>query len=321
MDRDKEITVRQKYLDEDYRDLLRTMAKFEYSTVKSRTGISTQKYAENVVIHTIEQSFELIKVEGRDTFEPDYDQIYSNRKLFSDFLGDRYPRRRFNDNLLQIVDAFLQIAVPRFQLIISEREVTDRVGNLLGAFLRDASSVSDRYQAALIQQKLLGIYKYQEVDSHQYRIGEDRFLAMFAGKNPDYIDLLDINAKIKARDSLQRERLKTYTGFCIPGIKFSPVLMRTTCFRRRQLGLLYTPGSLIDAVGGALDEITYEVFTTDGSAFGSKFTAEKYGDSSFAKALDIHYGPKKRRQLKKLIAKTELQDAAERIEFIRRNML
>lgn len=318
MDQNRVIDIKSRYLDDDYRDLIRTTMKFEFD----RQEAGTRKFLKEKVFPTIQNNLNRIRVDGKEEFRPHFNPLFDDHKVFNHFTSEKYQKRRFNDNLLRIADAFLQITVPYFNKLRLDRELADSAGMTLGAFLRDEALLKDRYQLSLSQQALIGIYQYQEVDSHQYRIGEDRFLAMFAGKHPDYISLVDVClAAKKEQNKTPDEALKAYIGFCIPGVKFSPAIMRTACFRRRQFGLLYTPGSLIDAVGGALDEITYEVFTTDTSTFGSKFTKEKYGDSSFAKALDIHYGPKKRRQIERLAQGQKLDEVSERIELIQRNMI
>lgn len=318
MDQNRVIDIKSRYLEDDYRDLVRTTMKFEFD----RQEAGTRKFLKEKVFPTIQNNLNRIRVDGKEEFRPHFNPLFDDHKVFNHFTSAKYQKRRFNDNLLRIADAFLQITVPYFNKLRLDRELADSAGMTLGAFLRDEALLKDRYQLSLSQRALIGIYQYQEVDSHQYRIGEDRFLAMFAGKHPDYISLVDVClAAKKEKNKTSDEALKAYIGFCIPGVKFSPVIMRTACFRRRQFGLLYTPGSLIDAVGGALDEITYEVFTTDASTLGSKYTKEKYGDSSFTKALDIHYGPKKRRKIEKLPQGQKLDEVSKRIEFIRRNVL
>ncbi len=74
--------------------------------------------------------------------------------------------------------------------------------------------------------------------------------------------------------------------------------MRTLCFRRRQLGLLYSVGALIDKSGGALDDLEFETFSAERDVAGIASSAKKYGTADFANALAIHYGTRRRQPLK-----------------------
>ena len=313
------ISVKLRYADDDHRQLLRSGLKADFKS--RRTKIGTRKFVEDILIPTVERNIERIVVEGDQRFRPNFAPLFDNHKLTQHFLSDNFEGRKFNDNLLRIVDAYLQITVRGFDAVVQSRDTADEVGMVLGEFLRDETALKDRYKLALSQQALLGIYRYGEVDTHRYHINDARYLAMFSGRNPDYISLIDINAQNLTAGPRRVERLKVYSGFCIPGEDFSPILMRTLCFRRRHVGLLYTPGSLIDASGGPLDELTYEVFTTEKEALSSKKTSEKYGSAAFAKALDIHYGPKKRRTLTKLSKGAELNEIERRFELFRREMV
>ena len=180
--------------------------------------------------------------------------------------------------------------------------------------------LSSRMNLAINNQRIIGVYKYEDVDTHHNPTDETRYLALLSGINPDYVLLLDAPIDIPLFTRNMSEKLKIASGFCIPGDNFSLVVMRTLCFRRRQLGSLYSAGSLIDDSGGVLDELEYETFTAERDDVGLAQSQEQYGKTDFAKALAIHYGPRKRRALTKLSG-GEKEKITKRFDVLRRNML
>lgn len=319
---DKKIVVQNHYSNDDYKFMLRTTMRSVFAEQKAPVGI--RKYLEEVIEPVIVIHSERIVLENGIPVFPNVPPLIENHKTFWYYLSDDplYRDRKFNENLYRVVDAFLQLSAPLFNAMIAARNNSDAVGHIFGEFLRDETAHYDRARLALSQQSILGIYRYEEVDTHQVSVEQDRYLCLLAGKNPDYVTLIDAPFDFEHFGVLNRsEKLKILSGFCIPGETFSPVIMRTLCFRLRQIGLLYTPGNLIDAHGGALDELTYEVFTTDKASMESLASKKKYGDPLFASVLNIHYGPKKRQTLTKLPDGDEKSKIINRIEKLRLSVL
>ena len=188
-------------------------------------------------------------------FAPSYDQLESDLRQITDFVGKSYSERKGYTFLLPILDAFMQIQIPGFDAAFKNQSNSDAVGLAFGEFLRDEISHKNRGQLAVSHQKILGIYTYDEVDTYQATIDQKRVLALISGKNIDYLLVVDAPmASLTGSKFGRHDRsLGLLTGFCIPGEAFSPVLLRTPTFRVRQIGLLYAPGHLIETYGGALD--------------------------------------------------------------------
>lgn len=321
MQRETKIIVQYEYDDPDYRILLRReMQQHVIEQNKKQKKSAERFFWENVVSKIVGVLDNISRIDGAP-FEPDFDVDLGSRWKLADYLRvDAASSREFKDGLIAIVDAYLQIVMPGFDAPFKLAARTDETGMMFGAYLRDESALSSRMNLALNKQRIIGIYKYDDVDTHLNLIGETRYLALLSGNNPDYVHLIDAPVDMPVFARNMSEKLKIASGFCIPGDNFSLVVMRTLCFRRRQLGLLYAAGSLIDQSGGVLDELEYETFTAERDDVGLAESQNRYGKSDFAQALAIHYGPRKRRALTKL--DRGLQDEiTKRFDILRRNML
>ena len=71
---------------------------------------------------------------------------------------------------------------------------------------------------------------------------------------------------------------------------------------------------MIGQSGGVLDEIIFDVFTSNLNQQGSKSSGTTNNDPNVMKALDIHYGPR----LQKTLKRASKKDAS-RIELHLRN--
>lgn len=239
----------------------------------------------------------------------DYEQLYSNRKMLTDFIGDgdknKKGQRDFNVSFLRLVDAFLQLRRKGIDATYSRILEVDDLGQILGAFLKDQSSLNDpsqqalNVQRALNTQNVIGIYEYEEVDTHFVESGERRVFVFMRGKSIDYLKVVDISFDCTKENLFEDVTNYNFiTGICVPGREFSPVLTRSKSYGTRHLGLLYTRGNLVNMTGGPLDDLTYDSFTTSAAQLGSAAkTNESKHTKLFAQALDIHYGPRLRRDM------------------------
>ena len=314
------ITVRRKYNDQRYRDYLRRAFKLEYSG--DRRGRSP--YYFQVIKPLLSGASGDMHYEDGTAFEPSFEQLEGDLKQLTDFIGKAYSERKGYSFLLPIVDAFMQLQIPGFDSAFKNQSNSDAVGLVFGEFLRDETSHMDRGQLAINHQEILGIYIYEEVDTYQATVDQKRVLALLSGKNIDYLLVVDSPLSLLTNNTFGRHdrSLDLLTGFCIPGEAFSPVLLRTPMFRMRQMGLLYAPGHLIETFGEALDDLSYEVFSTDASVRGSVQADGKYGkDSLIADALDIYFGPKLRRKLEKVPEGALKSKISKKIERLRADVL
>ena len=206
---------------------------------------------------------------------------------------------------MRIIDAFMQIQHPGFDLGFNKIHTADTVGQFLGTYLRDQSVLADGMQQALnVQkivgpQKIIGIYEYEEIDTHREESGNMRIVCFLSGASNDYLKVIDFIFDDRTDTGIPEGGNRNFiTGFCIPSEAFSPLIMRSGSYKTRHLGLLYTPGNLVDMAGGVLDELTYEIFTTNKQQLGSATKArDDTHDQLFAKTLDIHYGPRLKHHL------------------------
>lgn len=301
------ITVQFRYHDLAHQAFLRNALQVERAV---NYGKGMESYFRDVMRPLVEANEHRILLDT-DGSRPDFDyeQLANNRKMLTDFVGDRDKsksgQRDFNVSFLRLVDAFLQLTRPGINSAFKKTISVDDLGQSLGAFLRDQKSMRNPGQQALNVQKALnvknviGMYEYDEVDTHLEETGVQRVLVFLRGKSIDYLRVVDFIFDTSS-DSTFRDHsnLNSVTGFCVPGKEFSPVLMRSTTYGTRHLGMLYTRGDLVEMSGGSLDDLTFELFTTNTSQLGS---ANKSGASEqtllFAQALDIHYGPRLRQDL------------------------
>lgn len=289
------IVVRKSYGDKTYRDFLRHSFRIEYN----RDARGREKYFRWVMKPALTGVADTFDRDDKSKWSPNYDRIEGNLKTISDFVGDGYTDRRFNDEFLRLIDAFLQIKLPGFNSAYAAHRNLNAVGMYLSSFLRDEQAYYDRSSLLKNATTLQGVYRYQDVDTHHGHTGDTRTIAFLSGDTIDFLSVMDFVDVADARP--ERAARDVHSGFCVPGNRFSLTAIRSENLKSRQIGILYTPGRLTDMSGDALDEITYEVFTTEDSHAGSRSTERDESlDPLFAKALDIHYGPRLRRILRKL---------------------
>ena len=298
------IIVRKEYTDNRYREYLHQSFKLERS--KYRRGRS--KFVPFVMERLVEEHIEEISLDSTEPYQfqkPDFYQDY--RDVSSYLANGRTPNSEAV--FLRFIDAFMQLTITGFYAAFLDHQNSDQIGQMLGAYLRDPISADNRYHLASSAQSVEGIYKYEDVDTHQNLNGETRIVAFLPGENIDYLNIIDFHYEPgKLTTPYSNSKLDLICGFSIPGDKLSPVIMRTSRFRDRQLGLLYTPGNLTEMAGGVLDDFIYEVFTTDLDHQGEKSKSQKYdGDPLIAKALNIHYGPRLRKNLLPLSDKEKIE--------------
>lgn len=319
----RKLVVQIDYDDADYRALIRTAMQTHYWELRSEKKTrGSEAFFDQIVTGRVAAKLGDIYYSDGSEYAPDFERIIVDRTKLNDFLRiGASPNRRFQNDFLALVDAYLQIERPGFDIAYRTAERSGEIGKLFGFYLMDESALLNRANQALNVQRILGIYQYDDVDTHLNLTGESRYLALFAGQTNDYIDLLDVPAPLSDTIIHQASKTKLMSGFCIPGQDFSLVVLKSLCFRQRQIGLLYSAGSLINSSGGVLDDLSFETFTTDKMALGGIKTTERYGDPSFIDALSIHYGPKKRRALERITQNDEFERIKLRIDRIRRRML
>lgn len=292
------ITVRTSYIeDARYREKLRRQFRQKYLEVEG----GRSPFFNTVMRRAFDRFSGEMRRDDGEKFTPNLDSLEDNLKRITDYvsLSAKHKTRRFDVGFLRIIDAFMQIKDAGFDRPFQDSTTSDSVGEILGGFLKDPSSDLEKRQLGKNANKILGIYEYKEVNTHQKFSGSSRIVAFISRDTIDYLKVIDFmlretgnkfEAKIQYRDVV--------SGFCIPGDEFSPLIMRSLTYQTRHLGLLYTAGNLVDMDGGLLDDLIYEVFTTNQRHKGSAFKSEKYkNDPLIAKALDIHYGPRLRRNL------------------------
>jgi len=309
------VIVRKNYDDKSYRSFLHDSFRIEYKS----DGRGRTPYYLNVIQKILDENISDIRIDTGEPFH--YPDLHRDFRNISEYVRD-HSLVRDPDDFLRMIDAFLQLKVPGFNDAYQKRQDADDTGMAMGAFLRDPTSVKDRYQLARNKQAVVGTFEYQDIDTFQEYRGAKRIVTFLGGNDRiDYLLMLDFDFEAALSKNFRRnEYLNLVYGFCIPGEEFSPVVMRTLRHHKRHLGLLYAPGNLIDMAGGVFDELTYEIFTTDKGQQGSKIHADDYS-LDFAKALEIHYGPKLRKHLTKVTDKGVLEQLSERISYIEMELL
>ena len=314
--------MRYAYDDPDYRVLLRKKMQQHVAEVLRKQRKGAERFFWENVVGQVVGALDRTTYDDGAAFEPDFQESFGSRWKLADYLrvGSDITRD-FGDDLNAVVDAYLQIVLPGFDAPYKHSARSDETGMMFGAYLRDESALNTRVNLELNKQRIIGVYRYDDVDTHLNLTGETRYLALLTGFNPDYVNLIDAPVDFPAFLKHRSEKLKIASGFCIPGEEFSLVVMKTLCFRRRQLGLLYSAGSLINESGGMLDEVEFETFTAARDDRGLSESTNKYGTAEFAQALAIHYGPKRRRALTKLSNGPERNKIITRFDMLRRSML
>ena len=306
-EQDGNIVVRFRYNELTHQALLRSGLRVEKTL---NYGKGMESYFRDVMQPLVKKNESRIVLDT-DGSHPsfDYEQIFNNRKMLTDFIGEgdknKKGQRDFNVSFLRVVDAFLQLRKNGIDASYSAILAADDMGQMLGVFLKDQASLSNpgqqalNVQRALNVQNVIGIYEYDEVDTHFVESGERRVFVFLRGKSIDYLKVVDISFDCSKENLF--EDIANYnflTGICVPGREFSPVLTRSKSYGTRHLGLLYTRGNLVNMVGGPLDDLTYDSFTTNAAKLGSAAKANEAAHTKlFAQALDIHYGPRIRREM------------------------
>lgn len=312
------VIVREKYTDRTYCIFLHGAFKVEYE----RDPRGRSKYCIQVMEDLIVKNLSKIQHETESNFTLAAPNFYDGFRDISTYLKTGKPPSA-DTIFLRYIDAFMQLKVPNFNAAFDEHEAIEATGMMMGEFLRDPSAAKNREQLALNVQSVLGVFKYDEVDTLRQHHGQTRIVAFIAGNNIDYILMLDFYINlVEKREPEGDEYLNLKYGFCIAGDEFSPVILRSFKEHKRHIGLLYTAGNLIDMSGGVFDEITYEVFTTDKSDQARNSPKSKYsGDPKMAKAFEIHYGPNLKRYLKKVSDINELAVVQKKIDILRMGLL
>lgn len=290
------IVVRRTYTDKIYCDFIRNTFRLLYSS--DRRGRSPYYY--NEILPTIKNNSHRIVFSNGQHFEPNWDQIESNLKIITDIIRPEYTERQSYAALFPLLDAFLQIRIPGYNSAFQRSKDLDRIGYALGEFLRDPSSLKDRYKLAIDKQTICNIYEYRYTNSHQDETNLRRVLALITDEKIDFIKVLDFNYDDAViLDQKPKNGPDIFSGFCIAGDPFSLIVLCSFLHRARHLGLLYHPASLIKIESAVDDEIVYESLTTNLDELGSNNPKNKQAPSVlFSKALDLHYGPRLRRYLR-----------------------
>lgn len=319
-DIERKIIVRENYNDAKYRDFLWRSFKLEYEKDKVR---GRTRFVEEVIWQTIDKYIDNIQLKSNAEYKFQYFTHYKDYRDITNYLKTgKTPSTKSDTLFLREIDAFMQIKVRKFNSLYIEAESDDEIGILLGAYLRDPILGTDRYRLSATGQTIIGIYKYENVDTHNHNLNEIRMIAFIAGNNIDYLQIIDFAYSPEKLNSEKADyKLDIVQGFCIPGEKVSLVILKTKRFKERQLGLIYSPGNLVDMSGGVLDDLVYEVFTTNMDRQGDRTNEDKYKDNLLiAKALNIHYGPRLRKNL--IIVNNQEKHSVERfISKISLNMI
>lgn len=323
------IVLPRRYQNEARRQWIRLCFQVEALQRTRRAGqhrkktLGAAKFFAEIVMPVVERSSSKFVFEDGELYAPNLALIEGDDTKLKDFLrAGKFEDRVFSDELYRVAEAWLHLEAPGFDLGFDTRRRMEEAGILLGAFLRDEHAAYDRYDLALSKQRLLGVYRYNSLDTHYAATGEMRLFALLSSGHSDYLQLLDApETSLYHEDEKYNEASEVYFGFCVPGREFSPVLMKSHTDGFRQIGILYTPGQLVDMSGGVLDAMQYEIFTTQKRHLGSHSArGTSAGDRLFKKALDLHYGPKKRLQLDRLDAATA-QALGEKFEVFLGDML
>lgn len=302
------VVVRETYDDEFYREFLWNAFTVEYRKGSVRRRRSP--FVEKEFWPLLEEHAGRIHIDNGEKYEFDVSVLYADYKRITQYVNNP-PQRIKAPEFLRCIDAFLQLRIPGFNSDFMPYRNTDAVGLALGEFLRDPRLAKMRSSLDERAKSLLGIYKYREVDTLQRHHGVERCVAFVAGKNADYVLMLDFLCDAaKAKNVILHGRhpekaVDLFQGFCIPGQDFSPVFMRSAYDRERLSGLLYAPRALVDLSDPAFNELTLEVFTTRKEHQGSRH--DKTSDPALAKALEIYHGPRLRRFLKRVDGKREVK--------------
>lgn len=283
---DRKIIVRRSYQN-DYVQLLRPRVRDR----RDRLGLSRQKFLYDEVLER------LSKLEGDVVFEDGSACTFDDEtgKQIIDWIDikqvERFETGKSSSNsktvathgpaLIRAFDAYVQATVPKFLEMIMAPDDLSKMGEIVGYFLRDPRAGVFDYIIAQAKQKILHFYQYDNVDSAGQYDGETRYLCLFAGETNDYLFALDFAFAGNRFAPLEDERLRLYYGFCAPGEYYSPIVMRSYCLRERLAGVIYPPSKLVGVASEALEQLRFEVSTTD-----NEFHVKSVGDNDSERGVD-----------------------------------
>lgn len=304
-----------------------------YVELRKQYGSNRRVFFDYEMGLTLDNNRDRIKADYSDKYIFDYPALDASRRLLDTFRKDGGTATNFKPVALRMFDAYVQLKSPRFKQMLQARDDLDKMGEIVGFFLRDPKVGTLDYHLAKASEKLLHFFAYDNVDNVGSYDNTTRFLCLFAGETSDYLFALDFafveGDIVFLRDEhpmdKKDEKLRLYYGFCAPGEDYSPIIMRSYCLRERLAGVLYSKSALIDLNSEALDKITYEVFSTDKSFHGLA-TGQKKDKTDPAnllqKAVMIAKGLRIGRHLEKIEINSELhQKLSIRIKQIKVDFL
>ncbi len=303
---------------DDYRKLLWSTFKQVYE--EQHRG--RKPFFEDVMMPLVRDNAAFIRLDDGTGYPSPIPAIGKERKIITDYVSEG-EARSFDSAFLRFIDAFLQLYRPTFATTSGWGASLDEIGAALGEFLPDpAVTTAASGQRRLLErgQIISGLYEYPEIDTFQRHHGVRRCVAFQTGTSFHYLLTFDFRFDISEEAvPFKKRNLDIFYGFCLPGRDFSPVLMRSAAEGERLTGLLYAPGALVDLSGPAFDELTLEVFTTDKAHQGSR-NGQTAGDA-WAKTLEIHYGPRLRRFLTRVVDPDRKSSLMRTVDFIRSKVI
>lgn len=264
-----------------------------------RSNLSGRAFYWNEMARTFEEYGECISLEDDPHYVFDY-SVDGEQRSIRDFIKC-FNTRKFGDSIFRIFEAYVLLKTPKFETMVNAQDNLNKMGEIVGYFLRDPQVEEFSYMLAQAGQKLLHFFSYDNVDTLGTYDETTRYICLFAGDTTDYLFALDFAFIEQDIAPLHDEQLRLYYGFCAPGEDFSPVVMRSHCLSERLAGLIYSKSSLIDLHTAALRGLTFEVFTTDKSFHGLQILDRKPPasgrDDAVRKAMQLAKGIKIGRDL------------------------
>lgn len=195
---------------------------------------------------------------------------------------------------LQLIDAFLQLQDEHKILMLQKRADPDIVGSSLASFLGNPDLAVKPYERALLIQKLEGYYEYTNVDNIGGADKTKRYLRLWIPGKSTYMKAIDLGMNTETQQAPQR----IFTGFCIPGIDFSPIVMRSLATSDTLSGMLYSPAKLIGIETEGLNALRFDIFTSSKSFF-APFLEDRF-ENAVSQVRQAQRGPRVARTLIKI---------------------
>lgn len=331
MKNEHKIILKYEY-DNDYRHLLWKAVRADYD----RSNYGQKPFFDREMEPRIRARLGDIEIENSDErFQiPD---VYDDRKLIGDYLRNggidkdetekssskkRKPRN-FSALVIRMFDAYMKIKHPVIATTFAANRDTDATGFVFGEFLTDVEVRRRLYDLEVTRQSLIGIYEYQEETTASVSTGGMRYLAVFYGDTQEYLLVMDFCwSPTEKIIHLVDEHLRLYYGFCIPGRKFSPVILRSLDQRERQVGMMYGKDALVDFSAPTLEQIYFQTYTTDSDHFPHEPALDETEDNKlFQEVLRLKEGPVFNRTMYKIKDDSKYNAIAKRIERIKRDRL